>query len=323
MFIVTGANGFIGSALVWKLNQLGERDIIAVDALDPVNGPPLLKRLKYERFISAEEFLPWLETSEAKGIKAIFHMGACSSTTEMNEDFLRRVNTEYTRTLFLAAREGEYPLIYASSGAVYGGGTEGFDDRRPTSTYQPLNPYGRSKANFDIWAETQTSGSRWYGLRFFNVYGPNEYHKGDMASVVFKAVQQIRQNGRLKLFRSHRQDYQDGKQLRDFVYVKEILNWMWELYTKPNVQSGIYNLGSGKARTWMDLANSVFENLSMPIDIDWIDMPENVRNQYQYFTEAKMDKLLAQGLTPPEWTLESGIADYVRNYLLRDDPYLQ
>lgn len=322
MFVVTGANGFIGSAMVWELNRRGHTDILAVDRVDRQERPELLKSLQIADFMNADEYLRLAESGSTRDIQAVFHMGACSTTTEMNVEFLRQVNTEYTQKLFTAALNKDYPFIYASSGAVYGGGEHGFDDAVLSTTFQPLNPYGWSKAHFDVWAEQQRlCPKRWYGLRFFNVYGPNEYHKGDMSSVVFKAVQQIKEQGSLKLFRSHRPDYKDGQQLRDFIYVKDVTAWMWELFAQPKIQSGIYNMGFGQARSWLDLATAVFRHMNRPLTIDWIDIPTSIRNQYQYFTEAKMNKLLGQGLPRPRWSLEDGIADYVKNYLLNDNPY--
>jgi ADP-L-glycero-D-manno-heptose 6-epimerase len=250
-------------------------------------------------------------------------MGACSSTTETDEEYLKRNNIEYTQKLWeFCARKGK-PYIYASSGATYGDGKLGFDDATPPETFKPLNLYGWSKLKFDIWAMQQTqTPSRWYGLRFFNVFGPNEYHKGEMSSVAFKAFNQIRETGKLKLFVSHNPDYKDGEQLRDFVYVKDITRWMWEIMNKPAMKSGIYNMGYGKARTWLDLAKATFQATGKPMQIDWIQVPANIRDQYQYFTEAKMDRLMGQGLSKPEWPLEKAIPDYVNGYLKAKDPYL-
>ena len=310
--------------MVWELNRKGIRDIMVVDRVGLKERPEILKHLQYSQFTDADEFLRLAASDQARHFKAVFHMGACSSTTEMDTEYLKRVNTDYTKALFNSSLKNDWPLLYASSGAVYGNGDQGFDDQTSSVQFKPLNPYGWSKAYFDIWTELQKEHpSRWYGLRFFNVYGPNEYHKGEMSSVVYKAVQQINEHGRLKLFRSHRPDYQDGQQLRDFIYVKDITQWMWQIYQTPTVRSGIYNMGFGKARTWLDLATAVFKNLNRPVNIDWIDMPLSVRNQYQYFTEAKMAKLQGQGILPPVWSLEMGVHDYVANYLTHDTPYLR
>lgn len=328
MFVVTGANGFIGSVLVKELNlNLQESEIICTDYIGLGERPGPLSHCQYSRFVDADEFLQQLTTdADLKNAKAFFHMGACSSTTELNEGYLKRINTDYTKTLFQFCAKNNIPFIYASSGATYGDGHLGFDDQHELcKKLQPLNPYGWSKLNFDNWALTEglkNPPPRWYGLRFFNVYGPNEYHKDDMSSVVFKAYHQIQSSKKLKLFRSHNSNYQDGKQLRDFIYVKDIVRWMVEFYQLQNVQSGIYNMGTGVARTWLDLAENVFQQLNVPMQIDWIDIPSGLRERYQYYTQAKIEKLKSQGLSSPQWSLERGIGDYLKNYLLNPDPYI-
>lgn len=325
MFVVTGANGFIGSALVWDLNKMGITNILCVDPASIKQRPEPLNNASYSKFTDEKDFLKKVldRDSSLNSIKAIFHMGACSSTTEMDTEYLRVNNTEYTQHLFEYCAENDIPFIYASSGAVYGGGEHGFDDKTDNEVFKPLNPYGDSKLNFDKWVVKQTTTpTHWYGLRFFNVYGPNEYHKGEMSSVVFKAFKQIRETAKLKLFRSHNKNYEDGKQLRDFVYVKDITRWMIELYENKNAKSGIYNLGYGQARTWLDLATNVFKNMNKELNIDWIDIPIHIRHQYQYFTEANISKLKEQGLSTPQWTIEKGVEDYLQNYLLTDDPNL-
>jgi ADP-L-glycero-D-manno-heptose 6-epimerase len=257
--------------------------------------------------------------SELSELKAVFHMGACSDTTERSKAFLSENNLEYSKRIFTLCTRFQIPLIYASSGAVYGNGDLGFSDDLPPRALKPLNLYGWSKAEFDVWAlEQKERPPSWYGVRFFNVYGPNEYHKGNMASVAFKAFQAIRQTGRLQLFRSHNPLYRDGEQKRDFVYVKDVTRWMTELWLSAPA-SGIYNLGYGQARTWLDLAGALFAELGRPVAIDWVDTPLDIRSQYQYFTEARMEKARNAGLTSPLFTLEDGIRDYVQNYLLLDN----
>ncbi len=323
MVIVTGANGFIGSAMVWQLNSAGITDILCVDSVDLKARSRLLANKKYSEFLSHNQLLTELKSGKLNGrVDWIVHMGACSSTTETNLDFLRENNTEYTQKLFNWCTEQKVPYLYASSAAVYGDGQKGFSDQTETTEFSPLNPYGRSKSEFDVWVVKQKqTPPYWYGVRFFNVYGPNEYFKDSMASVVYKAFHEINKTKRLKLFRSHRPDYQDGKQKRDFVYVKDCTGWMMEIMEKK-IPSGIYNMGFGSARTWLDLAGNVFKNMNKDADINWIDMPANIRDQYQYFTEAKMEKMWNAKISKPKWSLEDGIRDYVQNYLLKNEAVL-
>lgn len=321
MIIVTGATGFIGSVLVWELNQHGLTDVVCVDTVSPAERPAPLKDRTYSKFLSKDELWAFLERPETiASCEAVLHMGACSSTVEMNVAFLNENNVEYTRRLWNWCTEHSKKYVYASSAAVYGGGEHGFDDATSPEVFKPLNPYGESKAAFDRWAVKQTkTPPLWMGLRFFNVYGPNEAHKGFMSSVVYKAFNEISSSGRLRLFRSHRPEFEDGKQLRDFVYVKDVSRWMHEILVKPGMKSGIYNMGYGHARTWLDLATSAFAAMERPLAIDWIDIPLEMRERYQYFTEAKMDRLMALGLSAPKWSLERGVEDYIRNYLAKGE----
>lgn len=324
MWIVTGATGFIGSALVWELNQRGEKNLILADHIAPEKRPGSLRGRDFKKFILADDLFSELAKADwAKDIRGVYHMGACSTTTETDEAYLRRNNTEYTQKIWEFCTKMKIPMVNASSAACYGDGQKGFDDAGDSREFKPLNLYGWSKLNFDIWADRQTvTPPNWWNLRFFNVYGPNEYHKGDQASVVFKAFQQISEAGKLRLFKSHNPKYRDGEQLRDFVYVKDVTRWMVEIMNGRKVKSGVYNMGYGQARTWLDLAKNTFSNMGREMKIDWIEIPPNIRNQYQYFTEAKMDRLMAEGVSRPQWSLEKGIADYVNGYLSKKDPHL-
>lgn len=318
MIIVTGANGFIGSMMVWELNKNGHTNIIAVDSED-LSQRNLLKDFKIKNFLKHTDLWKFLDTKEAQTqVTWIIHMGACSSTTETNWDFLKENNLVYSQRIFEWCAQHKKNLIYASSAATYGAGEMGFDDTTDSETLKPLNLYGDSKVQFDRWIKKQTlKPPHWYGLKFFNVFGPMEDHKGSMSSVAYKAFHQIQKSNQLTLFRSHNSRYKDGEQLRDFVYVKDVTRWMMELMEKKP-QSDIYNMGFGTARTWLDLAEAIFNSLGKPLKIDWIDIPENIRNQYQYFTEAKMTKWKKQSLSDPEWPLEKAIKDYVSSYLSRN-----
>lgn len=322
MIIITGANGFIGSAMVWELNQRGIHEIICVDSVGlPDRSQPLSKR-NYLEFILKDQLWRFLQSAEGKKTKWIIHMGACSSTTETNWEFLKENNLEYSQKISKWCQENSCNLIYASSAATYGDGTLGFDDATDPHLLRPLNLYGNSKVLFDRWLLVQTNPPQhWYGLKFFNVFGPNEYLKESMASVAFKAYHQIKKSHRLGLFKSYDSHYRDGEQMRDFIYVKDVTRFMAELIEKKP-KSGIYNMGFGKARSWLDLARSVFDSLNLPTQIDWLDMPENIRNQYQYFTESKMEKWLNAGMSPPQWPLEKAVQDYVQNHLNLEDPWL-
>lgn len=323
MYVITGANGFIGSAMVWQLNEKGIHDIICVDRISPSQRPELLKKRSYLQFLLKDQLWDYLNQPEAKQkITWVIHMGANSSTTETNWESLYENNTLYTQRVFEWCAQNNKNLIYASSAATYGSGELGYDDECDFHQLRPLNLYGKSKSIFDAWTTQQIQYPRyWYGLKFFNVYGPNEYHKDAMASLVYKAYHQIKNSSQLRLFKSYLPAYHDGEQMRDFVYVKDVTSWMWELMQRTPV-SGVYNMGFGKARTWLDLAQAVFSSMNRDVNVQFIEIPENIRHQYQYFTEAKMSKWQSKGMSPPQWSVERGIRDYVRQYLDQEDPYL-
>jgi ADP-L-glycero-D-manno-heptose 6-epimerase len=315
MIIVTGAAGFIGSCLISKLNQENFNYIIAVDQFD---APEKLKNLegkKIQERVERDHFFTWLDENYRE-VEFIFHIGARTDTTEFDKAVFDKLNLNYSKEIWKRCVEYQIPLVYASSAATYGAGEMGYqDDESRLGQLKPLNPYGESKNEFDKWALAQEQKPFfWAGLKFFNVYGPNEYHKGRMASVVFHAHRQIQEKGAMKLFRSHNPDFKDGEQMRDFIYVKDLVNVCYFLMHHRQ-HSGIYNLGSGKARTFLDLTRAVFDALGKEENITFVDTPEDIREKYQYFTEADMTKLRSIGYDQPFHSLEEGISDYVRIYL--------
>lgn len=330
MIIVTGAAGFIGSCLVKKLNQEGHTDLILVDDFSfPQNlpagrqGKKNLENKNYHSKIDRTEFLIWFEKN-ASQINFVFHLGARTDTTEKNTAIFDELNFNYSKKIWQVCSENNIPLVYASSAATYGLGELGYEDSHEiVEKLKPLNPYGESKNEFDKWLlnnqQTTTDNQQpyWAGLKFFNVYGPNEYHKGRMASVIFHTVKQIKKTGGMKLFRSHRPDFKDGYQSRDFIYVKDVVDVCY-FFFKNQSKSGLYNVGTGKARTFLDLATNTFKAMDLDPNITFIDTPEDIRETYQYFTEAKMDKLRTAGYERPFYALEEGVKDYVRNYLLEE-----
>ncbi len=316
MIIVTGAAGFIGSCMVSRLNREGRNDIIVVDVLRENDKWTNLRHLDFYEYLDRSMLFDYFDGAD--NIEAIIHLGACSATTERNAAYLMENNYRYTLRLAQYALENKARFIYASSAATYGGGENGYaDDEALIHQLRPLNMYGYSKQLFDLRARREGWFDKICGLKFFNVYGPNEYQKGDMASVIFKAFNQINETGRVKLFRSHRPDYADGGQLRDFVYVKDTLDVIWFLMNNPAV-NGLYNVGSGMARSFKDLVSATFAALNLPTQIDYIDMPETLREKYQYFTQARMDKIHEAGFSKPSTSLEDGVKDYVQNYLAKD-----
>lgn len=323
MYIVTGGAGFIGSAIVWKLNSEGIDDIIIVDNLGVSDKWKNLVNRKYSDYIHKDAFLRMIiEDRLPFEVDGIIHMGACSSTTERNADYLMENNYRYTMKVAEWAVARDIRFIYASSAATYGDGTLGFfDDDLSTRDLRPINMYGYSKQLFDLWVLGRRLEQKIAGLKFFNVFGPNEYHKGDMRSVILKSFEQIEATGTVRLFKSHRPDYDDGQQKRDFVYVKDCVDVVWWLLRNRDM-NGIFNLGTGQARSWNDLVAAVFGAMDRPLKIEYVDMPESIRRQYQYFTEANMDKLASRGCPLHIRSLEDAVSDYVGKYLVTDEPYL-
>ncbi len=322
MFIVTGGAGFIGSAFVAKLNSEGIKDILVVDELGSSPRWKNLVRKSFREYVHKDRFIDMVKgDSLPASVEAIVHLGACSSTTERNVEYLLQNNYEYTKTLAEYSIRRGIRFVYASSAATYGDGAFGYEDNDThLSELVPLNAYGYSKHVFDLWARHQGLFSHIAGLKFFNVYGPNEYYKEDMASVVWKAFNKIQESGSFSLFKSYRPEYKDGEQMRDFVYVKDCCDVMWWLLNNSAV-NGLFNVGSGKARSWNDLVGAVFRSLKRTPQIEYIEMPDHLRNQYQYFTEAPMSKLRNAGFTTPFHSLEEGIEDYVTRHLTKADPH--
>jgi len=320
VIIVTGGAGFIGSAIVWGLNKKGINDILVVDHLGNSDKWKNLNNLQFKDYVEKDEFPDILISNKCAHIEAIFHMGACSSTTEKDSTYLIHNNFEYTKLVAQYAIRKNIYFIYASSAATYGDGRLGFSDQMNIDNLFPLNPYGFSKQLFDIWAKRNRVDHHLMGFKFFNVYGPNEYHKGEMKSVVCKAYYQIKETGQMKLFKSYKDGFAHGEQKRDFIYIKDVVDAV--LYAFDNRLKGLYNLGTGKARTFLDLVKSVFRALNLPEKIEFIEMPESIRNQYQYFTEADMKKFKETGYNRSFYSLEDGIFDYINNYLESYNKYL-
>lgn len=317
MIIVTGAAGFIGSYLMQRLNQENFNAIIAVDKFDNPEKNKNLIGSKIKERVDRDHFLTWLDKNY-ETVEFIFHIGARTDTAEFDTTLLNKLNTQYTKDIWVRCCKYQIPLVYASSAATYGLGELGYDDdESQIPQLKPLNPYGQSKQDFDVWALKQKEKPFfWIGLKFFNVYGPNEYHKNRMASVIWHAYNQITKTGKMKLFKSHNPNFKDGEQMRDFVYVKDVADvCLFLMHSRKN--SGIYNLGSGKARTFVDLTKAVFKALNKPENIEFIDTPVDIRDKYQYFTEANMEKLKSIGYNKGFTSLEEGARDYVTNYLLK------
>lgn len=325
MIVITGGAGMIGSIIAWHLNQQGRDDLVIADQLQQPEQWQNLCHRDIADYLDKEELFPWLDSHDErrKGIDAIIHMGAISNTAERDFNRLLQDNLRYSQHLWMWCARHGIPLLYASSAATYGAGEHGYDDRQ--QSLRPLNSYGYSKYLFDRWVLRQVSAGaatppQWCGLKFFNVYGPNEYHKQRMASVVFHTFNQVRESGTMRLFRSERAGVADGMQSRDFIYVKDAAKVVVYFLENPQI-SGIFNVGSGDARTFNDLAENVMVSMGKEKSVTWVDMPDDLKGKYQYFTQASMHKLRAAGYTQPFTSLEDGIRDYVQNYLMQADPY--
>lgn len=317
MIVVTGAAGFISSCLIAKLNANGFTDLVLVDDFSKTVKRVNWEDKKYRTLVERGVFFEWLKRNQQQ-VEFIFHLGARTDTTEFDAKVFDELNLNYSKTIWQACVNFNIPLVYASSAATYGAGEFGYeDDDAKINELRPLNPYGESKNEFDKWALLQTEKPLfWAGLKFFNVYGPNEYHKGRMASVIFHAYHQIKNTGSMKLFRSHKKEFADGEQLRDFVYVKDVVEVCYFLMHLRK-HSGIYNLGTGKARTFKSLAEQTFKSMNKSLNVEFVDIPADIRDTYQYFTQASMSKLKKIGYSSNFYSLEDGIDDYVQNYLMK------
>ena len=319
--LLTGAAGFIGSYLLGYLNKQGYNKIIIVDDFTDEDKWFNLSNKKFITKVERDELFDWLRSADPK-IESVYHLGARTDTTEFDYSIHQKLNVEYSKSIWNYCTEKNIPLVYASSAATYGNGEFGYKDNHDiVGELKPLNPYGVSKNEFDKWALQQTSQPPfWAGLKFFNVYGPNEYHKDRMASMIFHGYNQIKKTGKVKLFKSHKPEFRDGEQLRDFIYVEDVANVCYWLI-ENRVESGLYNLGTGKARPFKDLVTAIFTSLNREPQIEFIDMPEDIRDKYQYFTEADMNKLKEAGYNEKFFSLENGVQDYVKKYLLRNEYY--
>jgi len=325
--VVTGAAGFIGSCMVGYLNNKGFNNLVLVDEFNDVEKEKNITGKNFITKIERENFFNWLDETKTI-IDFVFHFGARTDTTEFDYSIHQHLNVDYSKKIWDFCTQNNIPLIYASSAATYGDGSLGYnDDHDIVEELKPLNPYGISKNEFDKWVIKQVKEKNncppfWAGLKFFNVYGPNEYHKGRMASVIFHAYNQVKKNGLVKLFRSHKENFKDGEQLRDFIYVKDLLKvcfWMMVEYENKNIIPGLYNLGTGTARTFNDLVAATFSGLKIPVNIEYINMPADLHGTYQYFTEANMKKLKGAGYDQKFYSLEEGVVDYVRTYLSKQN----
>lgn len=329
MIVITGGAGMIGSMIGWHLNHaLKRRDLVLVDRLHHPEQWQNLCHRRYANYLDKDELLPWLQSlseAEVSKIDAVIHMGAISATTERDFNKLVQDNIRYSQSLWQWCTVRQVPFLYASSAATYGNGVQGYeDDQSQMDSLRPLNGYGYSKLFFDQWALQQVAEGhqppQWCGFKFFNVYGPNEYHKERMASVVFHSFNQFRETGTVRLFKSHLPDYADGMQLRDFVYVKDAAAVVCH-FLQHRQYSGIFNVGCGEARAFKDLATAVMRSQGYDPSITFIDMPSDLHGKYQYYTQANIAKLRDCGYLQTFYSLEAGVADYVQEYLLQDDPY--